>query len=143
MHYSALFLVSILVLIGCGNNLPKKPKQIKSSYIQNLEKESNISYDKIINTDGKSITFRCYIKTQDTNLNAVLKQDVPNALHNDISVLLFPSKERALMLDKGYKAMVEEQSYIYGRDANVAPMKNVYKNIKDGQTTGIREVIVH
>ncbi len=41
------------------------------------------------------------------------------SLYHDVSLLLFPSKERALVLDKGYKVMVEEQRFIYGRDANV------------------------
>jgi len=65
-----------------------------------------------------------------------------NALHEDITVLLFPSKERALALNKGYKAIVEEQSYIYGRDTHIKPMENVYKVIKEGQVTGIRKPIV-
>jgi hypothetical protein len=71
MQTSALFLVSILILIGCGNNLPKNPKQTHLSYIQNLEKDNNISYDKIINTDGQYITSMCYTKTKDANSNAV------------------------------------------------------------------------
>jgi hypothetical protein len=55
---------------------------------------------------------------------------------------LFPSKERALALNKGYRSMVEEQSYIYGKDANVKPIENVYNEIEQGQITGIKTVIV-
>lgn len=74
--------------------------------------------------------------------NGSIKQDRLNALHDDITVLLFPSKERALLLNKGYKVIVEEQSYIYGRDTHIKPMKNVYKVIKEGQETGITKTIV-
>jgi len=69
--------------------------------------------------------------------NGSIKKEMINALHEDITVLLFPSKERALALNKGYKVLVEEQSYIYGRDTHIKPMKNVYKVIKEGQVTGI------
>lgn len=71
-----------------------------------------------------------------------IKQDMVHALHNDISLLLFPSKERAMKLNKAYKAIVEEQSYIYGRDTLIKPMGTVYKNVKKGQLTGIKEPIV-
>lgn len=74
--------------------------------------------------------------------NGSVKKDMIEKLHDDISLLLFPSKERALELNKGYQVMVEEQSYIYGRDANVEPMENVYNEIEKGQITDIENVIV-
>ena len=76
------------------------------------------------------------------DLNGSIKEDMLNALHEDITVLLFPSKERALELNKGYKVIVEEQSYIYGRETHIKPMENVYKVIKEGQVTGIENPIV-
>lgn len=72
----------------------------------------------------------------------VLKEEMIEKLHNDITTLLFPSKHRALALNKAYKTMVKEQSYIYGRDANVKPMKNVYKQIEAEQATGIKKLII-
>ena len=74
--------------------------------------------------------------------NGSVKQEMIEALHDDVTVLLFPSRSRALNLNKGYKVMVEEQSYIYGRDANVKVMENVYKEIREGQLTGIKKPIV-
>jgi len=74
--------------------------------------------------------------------NGSVKQAMIDALHEDVTLLLFPSKTRAMELNKGYKVMVEEQSYIYGRDANVKAMQNVYKEIKEGQLTGIDNPIV-
>lgn len=82
------------------------------------------------------------VQTRFFDDNGSIKQEMINALHEDITVLLFPSKERALALNKGYKAIVEEQSYIYGRDTHIKPMENVYKVIKEGQVTGIRKPIV-
>jgi len=77
------------------------------------------------------------------NSDGTVKNEMLDTLHNDISVLLFPSKQRAIALDKGYKAMVEEQSYIYGRDANVKVMENVYKTLlQSNTTTSINQVIV-
>ena len=50
-------------------------------------------------------------------------------LKSDISVLLLPTSERALTLDKAYRIIVKEQSFIYGRDATATPPENVYKEI--------------
>lgn len=43
--------------------------------------------------------------------------------------LITPSRERALRLNKAYRVIVAEQSYIYGRDATVVPVDNVYREI--------------
>lgn len=74
--------------------------------------------------------------------NGSVKQELIEALHDDVTDLLFPFKARALDLNKGYKVMVEEQSYIYGRDANVKAMENVYREVSEGLTTGIKKPIV-
>jgi hypothetical protein len=44
----------------------------------------------------------------------------------DVYELLAPSPERALTLNKAYMAIVRDQDFIYGRDANVTPAVNVY-----------------
>jgi hypothetical protein len=44
--------------------------------------------------------------------------------------LITPSKERALALNKAYKLIVAEQSYIFGRDAVLKPAKNVLKKVE-------------
>jgi hypothetical protein len=66
-----------------------------------------------------------------------LKKDQLGLMQNDISELLWPSKERAAMLNKAYKAIVEEQSFIHGRDSTVKPVDNVYRSLEEGQLTGI------
>jgi hypothetical protein len=47
----------------------------------------------------------------------------------DVYELVTPSRERALELNKAYRAIVAEQDYIYGRDASVTPPVNVYEQI--------------
>ena len=52
---------------------------------------------------------------------------------SDVEVLITPSRERALALNKAYYTIVREQSFIRGRDANLAPMENVFREV-DPQT---------
>jgi hypothetical protein len=49
---------------------------------------------------------------------------------DSIYPLITPSKERALALNKAYKLIVAEQSYIFGRDAVLTPAKNVLKQVE-------------
>jgi hypothetical protein len=59
------------------------------------------------------------------------------ALHHDVARLLLPSAGRALDLDRAYRAIVEAQSFVLGRDAVLAPARNVYDDVPIGQKTGI------
>jgi len=43
--------------------------------------------------------------------------------------LITPSRERALALNKAYRAIVEEQSYIFGRDTVIQPATNVFQDV--------------
>ena len=45
--------------------------------------------------------------------------------------LIMPSAERAMALNKAYKVIVDEQSYIYGRDAVLKPATNVLQKVDD------------
>ena len=47
----------------------------------------------------------------------------------DVYSLITPSTERALALNKAYMTIVKDQDYIHGRDANIAPLTNVYQKI--------------
>lgn len=65
------------------------------------------------------------------NEEGILKADEIKTLHADISHLLYPSVQRALVLNKAYKTIVDEQSFIYGRDTVLEPVKNIYEEITD------------
>ena len=51
------------------------------------------------------------------------------AAAEDVYALVTPSVERALGLNKAYRAIVVTQDYIYGRDATVKPPANVYEHV--------------
>ncbi len=48
---------------------------------------------------------------------------------DSIYPLITPSRERALALNKAYKILVSEQSYIFGREAVLSPAKNVLRHV--------------
>ena len=56
------------------------------------------------------------------------------AAARDVYELITPSRDRALMLNKAYKTIVEDQSYIFGRDAILSPPRNVYARIENDAT---------
>jgi len=64
------------------------------------------------------------------------------ALRNDISTLLWPSPQRALQLNKAYKAIVETQAFVQGRDATVVPPYSVHEAVVPGAATGIPRELV-
>lgn len=49
----------------------------------------------------------------------------------DVYTIIAPSVERALQLNKAYKVIVEEQSFLFGRDPSVTPPKNVYRHVDE------------
>jgi hypothetical protein len=56
------------------------------------------------------------------------------ATDKDLAWALFPSRDRALALDKAYLAIVREQSFTKGRDAVLAPATRVHAKIIDDAT---------
>lgn len=70
-----------------------------------------------------------------------LVQEKVAKLEHDISLLLLPSVARANRLNKAYKVIVDEQSYIYGRDPHILPIKNIHKTISIGEETGVSDAI--
>lgn len=72
------------------------------------------------------------------NEDGSLKMEEIEKMRSDISHLINPSQERALNLNKAYKIIVDEQSFIYGRDAHVKPLYDtVHKEVTIGESTGI------
>ena len=51
------------------------------------------------------------------------------AAARDVYELITPSPARALLLNKAYKLIVEDQDFIYGRDATLRPPANVYEHV--------------
>lgn len=67
------------------------------------------------------------------------KRDMLNLLKDDISILLYPSKQRALNLNKAYMLIVKEQSYIKGREPVLKPATplHVHLELEEDERTGI------
>ncbi|DAB31887.1 MAG TPA: hypothetical protein CFH79_06775 [Sulfurospirillum sp. UBA11407] len=95
------------------------------------EDEENIQKDLLAKLENPDVVLKQHWK---------LKSDALQKLKNDISYLLLPSPKRALNLNKAYKVIVDEQSYIYGRDAHIKPVQNVHKSVYDGQMTQLEKI---
>lgn len=66
-----------------------------------------------------------------------LRPDMQERLERDVTLVLLPSAERALALDKAYRALVGRQSFRLGRDIVIAGARNVHRLVEEGQRTGI------
>jgi hypothetical protein len=75
------------------------------------------------------------------NTDGTPKVAVFDQLHLDVTVLLNPSVERALKLNKAYRTIVMEGSYIYGRDPVSEPAVNVHEEVVQDDPTGIIDPI--
>lgn len=64
-----------------------------------------------------------------------------DAMQKDITLLIFPSIERAINLNKAWRALAMEQDYINGRDATINPAQNIYEEVEAETTTGIDKAI--
>lgn len=62
----------------------------------------------------------------------VLKQKVSRV--PSLYELIMPSEQRAHDLNKAYRTIVNEQSYLFGRDATLVKAKNVLEKIDSEQT---------
>jgi Tol biopolymer transport system component len=80
---------------------------------------------------GAGDEFRANVDITDMffDTGGYLKPDMAQLLHDDISLLLYPSRQRALSLNKAYKAIVEEQSFTLGRDIVIGAAATVYDQI--------------
>lgn len=58
-------------------------------------------------------------------------------LKTDLTKLLWPSKARAALLNKAYRAIVIDQDFVEGRDATVTAPENVHRSVEEGDDTGV------
>lgn len=70
--------------------------------------------------------------------------NVPKVLAaKDIYELITPSPERALALNKAYKLIVEDQDFIFGRDATLTPPTNVHSFIDNEASQTLPETFIY
>ncbi len=75
--------------------------------------------------------------------NGYLQSGMAERLHEDISLLLYPSPERAMRLNKAYKLIVDEQGYSLGREPLANPADQVHDAVSaEDLDTGVSEPVV-
>uniref|UniRef100_UPI0030F3EC95 hypothetical protein n=1 Tax=Paraglaciecola sp. TaxID=1920173 RepID=UPI0030F3EC95 len=100
--------------------------------------EYEYSYYLLNNPTGDEFRANTEVKQRFFDEHGKPKADMFKKLHEDISVLMLPSTERAIALNKAYKVLVEEQSFIQGKAPLLSPLDDVmFKDILIGQETGI------
>lgn len=87
------------------------------------------SYYLIYNKAGDEFRANQEIRDLFFDTGGTVKPEMLEQLHEDISILLYPSRQRALDLNKAYKAIVEEQSFDLGRDVIIGTTENVHDDI--------------
>lgn len=104
-----------------------------------LRSDGKYEYTHYLQQNGAGDEFRGNdeIKAKFFNSDGSLKEAMITQLHSDMTVLLNPSRSRSLMLNKAYKAIVDEQSFILGRDASITAVETVHRTIQIGTPTGI------
>lgn len=110
-----------------------EPKRADGQYEYTYYLEQNGAGDEF--RENREVTDKFF------GVNGLLKADKVEALHGDIAELLLPSAERAVALNKAYKVIVDEQSYIEGRDAVLEPPANIQKTVEKGQATGVTAIV--
>ncbi|MBN1838674.1 MAG: hypothetical protein JW802_01370 [Campylobacterales bacterium] len=117
---------------NAGDEFRDNEEVMEKFFVKGWEKDAkNIEKELLIKLENPDSVLDSYWKVKK---EAILK------LKNDISYLLLPSKQRALTLNKAYKVIVEEQSFIYGRDAHVKPVTNVHKEVTSKQMTHLEKI---
>jgi hypothetical protein len=61
----------------------------------------------------------------------------------DVYALITPSRRRALDLNKAYRTIVDDQDFVFGRDATIVPPANVYEHVDNHEAPTLPEVLTH
>jgi len=111
--------------------------------LKNLPEPEYNEYSLYLEKNGAGDEFRANNEIIQAffNQDGSLKPEMLNKLHNDISLLLWPSPARALQLNKAYRVIVQEQSFKQGRDATIIPPENVHRKVEEDQITGIGDIL--
>ena len=98
------------------------------------------SYYLMYNRSGSEFRQNAEVKEKFFNSDGSIKDEMLDALHDDITVLINPSAERALQLNKAYRTIVLDQDFTLGRDANLTPIANVHQDpLEENQAIGVAE----
>lgn len=110
---------------------------------QRLRSDGRPEYSYYLTANGAGDEFRHNDEIRSRFFSADGKADAAALaqLDSDISRLLYASDQRAMTLNKAYRAIVREQSFTAGRDAVVAAVSNVHKKVEPGTATGVQQAV--
>ncbi len=97
------------------------------------------SYYLMYNGSGSEFRHNPEVEQQFFHPDGTVKKEKIDQLHDDISILLSPSRDRARLFNKAYRTIVIDQDFIDGRDVNVIGMSRVYKSVEQDLTTGVKK----
>jgi hypothetical protein len=70
-----------------------------------------------------------------------LRPEMRQRLQRDISELLLPSGERAVALNRAYRALARTQRFTDGRDVVLGGARNVHRQVPIGEKTGVERPV--
>lgn len=96
-------------------------------------------YETYLRENGAGDEFRSNgeIRLRFFKVDGSLREPALEALREDVAALLYPSPRRALTLNKAYREIVREQSFIHGRDATVRTPLYLRLLVDENEPTGI------
>jgi hypothetical protein len=102
-------------------------------------RDGKLEYATYLLNNGAGDEFRANneVKAKFFNADGSPNSAMFDALANDVNVLLLPTAQRAIALDKAYRLLVKEQSFALGRDAMIEPAANVWKEVVQDRATGV------
>ncbi|MDD2790716.1 MAG: hypothetical protein PHU40_08660 [Sulfurimonas sp.] len=105
-------------------------------------KDGRYEYELYLKENHAGDEFRANTEVIDKffNSDGTIKEAEAEKIKMDIAYLLYPSASSAKELNKAYKIIVEEQSYIYGRDTHIKPVENVYQELTIETSTELEAV---
>lgn len=117
----------------------KDLKGVKDRVLSNGKGEYQFYLEQ--NKAGDEFRANDEVKEKFFDENGNLIQSEVSKIADDITYLIYPSINRAINLNKAYKVIVDEQSFIYGKDAHVKPLdETVYKEVEIDKSTGIEAI---
>lgn len=91
------------------------------------------------NPSGNEFRTNDELRTKFFNADGSQKAEAFAAAHEDLTHLIMPSAARALLLNKTYRSIVQEQSFIKGRDPILQPLTTVHKEVELEADTGVKQ----
>ncbi len=93
------------------------------------------------NNTGNEYRTNDEVKAMLMTKDGKLRPDVFDLVQKDITSVIVPSAERARVLNKAYRVITNEQSFVHGRDATVHPVTTVHRKVETGTPTGIETAL--